>query len=49
MLLNMHTTNMKALLALQSDKGGDCDNTLTITHQTPITDDAQRDLVRDWT
>ena len=49
MLLNIHTNTMQALLALQSDSCGDSDKTLTITHQTPITDDAQRDLVRDWT
>ncbi len=48
MLLNLHKINMRALLALQSDSGGVWDNTLTLTHQTPITDDIARDFLRDW-
>ena len=48
MLLNLHAINMRALLALQSDNVGDWDNTLTLTHQTPITDAIARDLLRDW-
>ena len=37
---------MRAFFDLQSDNGGDCDNTLTLTYQTPINDAATRDLLR---